>query len=86
MLNVGTARMSTNRRPYRPLADLTPQELLHRATEYRQMAITARGQDTIRALNTLVVRFALLAARREIEEEVQNEAEDQQGVPSGRLV
>ena len=38
--------MSTNRRPYRPLADLTSQELLRRAAEYRQMAITARGQDT----------------------------------------
>jgi hypothetical protein len=38
--------MSTNRRPYLPLADLTSQELLRRAAEYRQMAITARGQDT----------------------------------------
>ena len=61
--------MSTNR-PYRPLADLTSQELLHRAAEYRQMAITARGQDTIRALSTLVVRFALLAAKCEIEENI----------------
>ena len=70
--------MSTNRRPYRPLADLTSQELLHRATEYRQLSVTARGQDTIRALNTLAVRFALLAAKREIEEGVfSNEAEGQ---------
>ena len=79
--------MSTNRRPYRPLADLTSQELHRRAAEYRRMAIMARGQDTIRALNTLAVRFALLAARREIEEGVlSNEAEGQQGSPSGRLV
>ena len=61
--------MSTNW-PYRPLADLTSQELLQRATEYRQMAITARGRDTIRALNTLAVRFALLAAKREIAENI----------------
>ena len=60
--------MSTNW-PYRPLANLTSQELFHRAAEYRRMAITAHGQDTIRALNTLAVRFALLAARREIEED-----------------
>jgi hypothetical protein len=76
VLNVETTRMSTNW-PYRCLADLTSQELLHRAAEYRQMAITARGQDTVRALNTLAVRFALLAARREIEEGVfSNGAED----------
>ena len=62
--------MSTNRRPYRPLVGLTSQELLHRAAEYRQLAITARGQDTIRALHTLAVRFALLATEREIEEGV----------------
>jgi hypothetical protein len=70
--------MSTNRRPYRPLADLTSRELLHRAAEYRQLAITARGQDTIRALHTLAIRFALLAAKREIEEGMlSNEAEGQ---------
>ena len=61
--------MSTSRRastaPFR--ADLTSQQLLDRAAEYRRMAISARGQDTIRALNTLAVRFALMAARREIE-------------------
>ena len=69
--------MSTNR-PYRPLADLTSQELDRRAAEYRRMAILARGQDTIRALNTLAVRFAMLAARREIEESVvSNEADGQ---------
>jgi hypothetical protein len=55
-------------RPYRPLADLTSRELLRRAAEYRRMAITARCQDTIRALHTLAARFALLAARREVEE------------------
>ena len=61
-----TMPVSANR-PHRPLADLTSQELLDRAAEYRQLAITARGQDTIRALHTLAVRFALLAARRKIE-------------------
>jgi len=63
-------------RPHRPLADLTSQELHGRAAEYRRMAITARGQDTIRALNTLAVRFALLAAKREVEETSGDEADD----------
>ena len=68
--------MSTNG-PNRRLADLTSQELQRRAAEYRRMAILARGQDTIRALNTLAVRFAMLAARREIEErESGNEVDD----------
>ena len=67
--------MSTNR-PYRPLADLTSQQLLDRAAEHRRMAIMAHGQDTIRAMNPLAIRFALLAARREIEERVfSNKAE-----------
>jgi hypothetical protein len=42
------------------------------------MAILASGQDTIRALNTLPVRFAMLAAKREVEErESGNDAEGQ---------
>jgi hypothetical protein len=64
--------------PYRRLADLTSKELLRRAVEYRQMAILARGHGTIRALNTLAVRFALLAAKREIKETSGDEAGDHQ--------
>jgi signal transduction histidine kinase len=65
--------------PYRRLADLTSKELLRRAVEYRQMAILARpGHETIRALNTLAVRFALLAAKREIKETSGDEAGDHQ--------
>jgi hypothetical protein len=54
--------------PRRRLADLTSQELLRRAIEYRRMATTARGDEMEQALNRLALRFALLAARREIEE------------------
>jgi hypothetical protein len=66
VLHVETTRMSTNW-PNRRLADLTSQELQGRAAEYRRMAILASGQDTIRALNTLAVRLAMLAAKREVE-------------------
>ena len=56
----------------------TSQQLHRRAAKYRRMAITVCGQDTIRALKRLAVRFALLAAKREIEEGVlSNEAEGQ---------
>jgi hypothetical protein len=55
-------------RPRRRLSELTSEELSRRAIEYRRMAMTAIGQATILALNKLAVRFALLAARREIEE------------------
>ena len=54
--------------PRRRLVDLTSQELLRRAVEYRRMATVARGNDTEQALNRLALRFARLAARREIEE------------------
>jgi hypothetical protein len=56
--------------PRRRLADLTSQELLRRTIEYRHMATVARGNDTEQSLNRLALRFALLAARREIEEGV----------------
>jgi hypothetical protein len=56
------------RSPYRPLAELTSTELQRRAAEYRRMATTARVEATISSLNTLAVRFVILAARREIEE------------------
>jgi len=65
--------------PRRRLADLTSQELLRRAIEYRRMATTARGDEMEQALNRLALRFALLAARREIEEGVSiSEAEAHQ--------
>jgi hypothetical protein len=53
---------------YRRLSDLTSQELLRRAIEYRRMASTAHGQAATLALNKLAIRYALLSARREIEE------------------
>jgi hypothetical protein len=53
---------------HRPISDLTSQELLRRAVEYRRMAATARGQAVASALERLAIRFALLAARREVEE------------------
>ena len=52
----------------RRLAILTSQELHGRAVEYRRMAMTARGQATVSALDSLAIRYALLAASREIEE------------------
>jgi hypothetical protein len=55
-------------RPRRRLSELTSQELSRRAIEYRRMAMTANGQTAILALNKLAIRFALLSARREIEE------------------
>jgi len=65
--------------PRRRLADLTSQELLRRAIEYRRMATMARGGETEEALNRLALRFALLAARREIKEGVSiNEVEAHQ--------
>jgi hypothetical protein len=63
----------------------TSKELLRRAVEYRQMAILARGHETIRALNTLAVRFALLAAKREIKETSGDEAGDIRIGPADRV-
>ena len=54
----------------RRLADLTSRELLRRAMEYRRMAAVAGCDETEQALNRLALRFALLAARREVEEGV----------------
>ena len=54
--------------PRRPLAELTAQELDQRALEYRRMAIAARGQAVASALDRLAIRFAVLAAHREVEE------------------
>jgi len=54
--------------PRSRLSELTSHELSRRAIEYRRMAITTHGQATILALNKLAIRYALLAARREIEE------------------
>ena len=53
---------------HRLLASLTSQELDARAAEYRRMAKSARGQDIASALDRLAIRYALLAAHREIEE------------------
>jgi hypothetical protein len=65
--------------PHRPLADLTSQELLLRAIEYLRMATVARDNVIEQGLNKLALRFALLAAQRELEEGVPiSEAETHQ--------
>jgi hypothetical protein len=55
-------------RPHRRLGSLTSQELHNRAMEYRRMAMTAHGQAIAFALDRLAIRFALLAAKREVAE------------------
>jgi len=65
--------------PHRPLSALTSQELLARAIEYRRMASNANGAATIESLNALAVRFAVLAARRAVEEKSASSEEDGQG-------
>jgi hypothetical protein len=52
----------------RRLATLTSHELKRRAVEYSRMAMAARGQATVSALDKLAIRYALLATSREIEE------------------
>jgi hypothetical protein len=51
------------------LSELSPAELLTRAHEYRCMAATASTPDTRDALNTLAIRYALLAAEREVSQQ-----------------
>lgn len=54
--------------PRRRLSELTSQELAIRAAEYRRMALSASDEATMNSLNVLAARFAVLAARREVEE------------------
>ena len=77
--------------PRRRLADLTSQELHQRAVEYRRMAIAARGQSVASALDKLAIRFALMAARREMEEASQqargrNQERDQHKSELAKLI
>ena len=51
-----------------PLSALPIDQLLARAAEYRRMAATASTPDTKDALNRLAVRFAMMAAKRQVEE------------------
>jgi hypothetical protein len=51
-----------------PLTELTSRELQERAVEYHQMGVNARGQEVAAALKRLAIRYALLAAHREMEE------------------
>jgi hypothetical protein len=51
------------------LSELSPDELLTRAHEYRCKAATASTPDTRDALNTLAIRFVMLAAEREISQQ-----------------
>ena len=55
-------------RPRPRLSELSSHELSQRAMEYRRMALTARGQATIKSLNMLAARYAMLAAKHEVEE------------------
>jgi hypothetical protein len=54
--------------PRRRLSELSSQELSRRAAEYRRMALEAHGEATIQSLNMLAARYAMLAARHEVEE------------------
>ena len=67
--------------PRRRLSELTSQELARRAIEYRGMALLAHGETTITALNKLAFRYAILAARRELEEASGVTAEARQDQP-----
>ena len=51
-----------------PLTELTSRELQERAVEYHQMSANALGQKVAAALKRLAIRYALLAAHREVEE------------------
>src|SRR5437764_1379923 len=63
MLEVKTMEM-----PNRRLAHLPSAELLARAADYRRMARTASPATTRAALDRLAIRFAMLAAKRKLEE------------------
>ena len=58
----------------RRLSELSSKELSRRAIDYRQMALTAHGEDTIKSLNVLAARYAMLAAKHETEEASANRA------------
>src|SRR5579859_4414846 len=62
----------------RRLSELSSKELSRRAIDYRQMALTAHGEDTIKSLNVLAARYAILAAKHEIEEASSDRAATQQ--------
>jgi hypothetical protein len=55
-------------RPRSRLSALTSQELTRRAIEYRRLASESTGPATIKSLNLLAARFAVMAAKREVEE------------------
>ena len=51
-----------------PLSTLTVAQLLGLAAEFRAMALTASTPEARHSLNVLAIRYARLAARRELEE------------------
>jgi hypothetical protein len=55
-------------RARRHLSELSSKELGQRAVDYRRMALAAHGEATIKSLNILAVRYAILAGKREVEE------------------
>jgi hypothetical protein len=50
------------------LSKLPSGDLHRRAIEYRRMALSACGEEAKSALDKLAIRYALLAARREVKE------------------
>jgi hypothetical protein len=72
--------------PRRLLSELTSLELSRRAIEYRRMAITANGQATRFDLDKLAIRYALLAAKREVEEASNGEAVHQDQSEVDKLI
>jgi hypothetical protein len=62
-------------RPRRRLSELSSKELSQRAIEYRRMALTAHSEATIKSLNMLAARYAILAAKREVEASRNHSAE-----------
>ncbi len=55
-------------RSRRRLSELSSKELSRSAVAYRQTPLTAHGEHTIKSLNVLAARYAILPAKHEVEE------------------
>lgn len=67
------ASANSDRRNEAPLSRRPSRELWARSSELAQMAKTARTDETRIALETLSSQFAMLAARRELDEIIQSD-------------
>jgi hypothetical protein len=65
---------------YVPLSQRSPDEIRTQAELYREMAATARTPEAKRGLQTLAVRFATLAERRQVAESQQQRSRPVQEV------